>query len=283
MDPRFLFTLPGIPRRGISRAMGWLARRPIPLLWRRRLWGWLAKRLQINPATISTELRDYPSFLDLFTRPLPEGSRQLPEHSGWLSPADGRLVTSDKVSAEGSWVIKGTPYTTRELLPGGHLDGLLGYQALQIYLSPRDYHRFHAPCDMEVLEALVEPGDLQPVDPNLVRRSMRVLKTNRRILLHCRSERGAPFSMLFVGALNVGGMRFVFDSTLGRAPWIRSQRRYDPPPILKRGEELGRFEFGSTIVLFVPPELRCTVELGGDTRARCGLLQAKGGVEGGTL
>ena len=272
MDSRYLFTLPGIPRLGLSRLMGRVARMRIPKRMRRSLWTSVAKRLDIDAASVPGELADYPNFLSLFTRALPADSRPLPPGDAWLSPADGKLVTLDRVCAEGSWVIKGTPYSTRELVPGGHLDGLLGYQALQIYLSPRDYHRYHTPCEMEVLEAIVEPGDLQPVDPSLVRRSMRVLITNRRILLHCRTKDGTPFSMLFVGALNVGGMRFVFDETLGQAPWVRTHRHFDPPPKLAAGDELGRFEFGSTVVLFAPPQLRPLAAAGDATLARTPLL-----------
>ena len=252
--------------------MGRVARLPIPRGLRRRIWALVAKRLQIDPASVPGDLRDYPHFLSLFTRALPAGSRPIPSGNYWLSPADGKLVTLDRVCAEGSWVIKGTPYSTRELVPGGHLDGLLGYQALQIYLSPRDYHRYHAHCQMEVLAAIVEPGDLQPVDPSLVRRSMRVLTTNRRILLHCRSADGTPFSMLFVGALNVGGMRFVFDETLGQAPWMRTLRHFDPAPRLEIGDELGHFELGSTVLLFAPPQMRPLVAAGDATKARTPLL-----------
>ncbi|MHC4380042.1 MAG: archaetidylserine decarboxylase [Planctomycetota bacterium] len=279
MDPRFLFTLPGIPRRGLSALMGRLARARVPVGMRRPLWGFVGRRLGIEAKTIPGDLRDYSHFLDLFTRALPKDERPLPENSGWLSPADGRLVAHSKVTSEGSWVIKGTPYSTAELLPDGEMQGLLGYQALQIYLSPKDYHRFHAPCDLEIQRAVVEPGDLQPVDPDLVRRSMRVLVTNRRILLHCRDAQGMPFALLYVGALNVGGMRFPFDPTLGQGPWVRTTRRFDPPPRLAAGDEMGRFEFGSTVVVFAPSNLRCLVDLDSETRARCPLLGLPRGPE----
>ena len=279
VDSRFLFTLPGVPRLSMSTFMGRLARARIPRRMRPSLWTFVAKRLGIDATTVPGNLHDYPNFLALFTRPLKDDARPLPEVSGWLSPADGRLVAHSTVTAEGSWVIKGTPYSTAELLPDGELQGLLGYQALQIYLSPKDYHRFHAPCDLEILRAVVEPGDLQPVDPSLIRRSMRVLVTNRRILLHCRTADGTPFALLYVGALNVGGMRFPFDTTLGQGPWIHSSRIYDPPPSLQAGDEMGRFEFGSTVVVFAPPGLRSLAELDGQTLARTLLLAAPQGPE----
>ena len=161
--------------------MGAVARTPVLPGLRAPLWGFLARRLGIDRASIPGELKEYRSFLDLFTRPLPEGARPMPQDRSWCSPSDGRLVASERVSSEGSWVIKGTPYSTRELLPGVDPATLQGYRAMQVYLAPRDYHRYHAPCDLRVDAATVQPGGLQPVDPTLIRRSMRVLLKNRRI------------------------------------------------------------------------------------------------------
>jgi len=258
----------------MSRAAGAIARLPVARGLRRPLWGFLGRRLGIDPATVPGDLRDYRCFLDLFTRPLPEGARPLELDGGWLSPADGRLVARERVTPEGSWLVKGTPYATHELLPDADPEALRGYQALQVYLAPRDYHRYHAPCALRVERATVAPGGLQPVDPGLVRRSMRVLERNRRVLLHCRAEDGTPLWLLYVGALNVGGMRFTFDDTLGRPPFTRATRSYDPQPRLAPGEEMGRFEFGSTVVLFAPASMRARARVGDRVQARGALLEA---------
>jgi len=272
LDLRKVFTAPGVPRRLISSGAGLLGRIPAPKFLRRRLWGFIGRRLGIDASEIPGDLRDYRNFLALFTRPLPEGARPLPEGDAWLSPADGRIAAATKVCSEGTWLIKGTPYTSRELIPGGDVRLLAGYQALQIYLAPYNYHRYHAPCDMEILEAVTEPGDLQPVDPGLVRRSMRVLATNKRVLLHCRAADGTPFSMLYVGALNVGGMKFLHDETLGAKPFLNGRRVYEPRPQFSRGDVLGWFEFGSTVVLFAPGQHHPLIQEGEPCRAREPLL-----------
>lgn len=276
MDLRTLATIPAVPRRGLSRLAGSAARFPLPKGLRVRVWSMLAKRLGIEASSVPGKLEDYPSFLSLFTRGLPEGTRPLPPGEDWLSPADGLLVASAQMRPEGTWLIKGVPYSTKELLCGASSREFASYRALQIYLAPRDYHRYHAPCDMQIEAAYQQPGDLQPVDPVLVRRSMRVLLRNRRVLLRCRSLRdGTPFAMLFVGAFNVGGMRFVFDRTLGQPPLSEGERRYDPPVVCQRGQELGQFEFGSTVVLFTPPGLRTLVQEGDRVLARGPLLSTK--------
>ncbi len=278
-DPRFLLTLPGVPRRGLSRLSGRLAGLRVPLSWRRRLWPRVARSLGIPREEVPGRWEDYASLLALFTRPLVEGSRPLPDGPCLLSPADGVLVEDRPLCAEGSWSLKGTPYRHDELFPGIPARELAGYRALQIYLSPRDYHRVHAPCTLRIHGAWSEPGDLQPVDPSLVRRSWRVLATNRRVLLQARGPDGAWFGLLLVGALNVGRMRFVFDPSLGSPPMLRGARRYDPPPEVAAGEELGRFELGSTVLFLVPPGWRPVVGLGERCQVRRALLLPIGAAE----
>ena len=276
---RFLFTLPGVPRRLISRFAGACARLPLPSGLRGPAWSFLAARFGIERKDVPGKWSDYRRFLDVFTRSLPEGARPVPPGKAWLSPADGTLIECTQVNPEGTWVIKGTPYSTAELLP--EMDGrrLDGYRALQIYLAPMNYHRYHSPCSMEVLEAVVMDGDLQPVDPKLARRALRVLARNRRVLLHCRSMDGEYFSMLFVGAMNVGRMVFDFDPSLCARPICNGRRLYDPPPVLEAGQEMGRFELGSTIVLFTPPDRRPLAGIGDACRARTPLLGAGPAVE----
>lgn len=274
MDLRSLTTAPGFPRRALSRAAGAVARLRVPRGLRKPLWGFLGRRLGIDADSIPGELTDYRSFLELFVRPYKDGARPLPqEPEAWCSPSDGRLVAVERVAPEGSWVIKGAPYATHELLPRVPPERLRGYRALQVYLAPYDYHRYHAPCALRVDAATVMPGGLQPVDPLLVRRSMRVLARNRRVLLHCTADDGSPLWLLYVGALNVGGMRFRFDETLGNGAWHASERRYDPPPRLARGAEMGCFEFGSTVVLFTPPGMRPLVRAGDKVQVRQALLE----------
>ena len=272
MEVRSLFTVPVFPRVAMSRAVGAICKWRIPKFMRRSLWRRVIKKLGISRDTIGNDLQNFETFLELFTRKLPEGSRPIAKNDNWVSPADGRLVEHAFVSPELSLILKGTPYSVSEMLPGGCAMDYLGYQALQIYLAPYNYHRYHAPCDMQIISAVTEPGDLQPVDPTLIRRSMRVIKTNRRILLHCVDTKQRPFALLYVGALNVGGMKFGFDDSLGASPWQHSARTYDPPAKLSKGDDMGCFEMGSTVVLFAAPQLQCRTQLGETTVALEDLL-----------
>ena len=271
-DPRLLFTLPGVPRRGITRAAGCLARLPIPRWLRAPLWSFLARRLGIGEESLPEDFGSFRTFLDLFTRPLPGDQRPLPAGDHWLSPADGRLVAVQSWAPEGSFLIKGCPYSTEDLLPGSTPQDVADTCAYQVYLAPRDYHRFHAPCDLTIESAWTLPGDLLPVDPALLRPSHQVLTRNRRILLHCRDIQDRWLGIMFVGALNVGGMRFTFDQTLGCPPLSKGPRTYTPNVSLDRGQELGQFEFGSTILLFAPGSMGCSADLGDRLLARTEFL-----------
>ncbi|MFQ5749161.1 MAG: phosphatidylserine decarboxylase, partial [Planctomycetota bacterium] len=128
--------------------------------------------------------------------------------------------------------------------------------------------------ELAVCEAWSQEGDLQPVDPSLAGPSRRILVRNRRILLHCRSEEGTPFAILLVGAFNVGRILFSFDPTLGGKRIQNGLRHYAPPCRLAAGEEMGRFELGSSVVLFAPPDRRPLLPPGEPCRAREPLLAA---------
>lgn len=267
-----IFTIPGFPRRLMSKATGFLSRLYIPKFLRRPLWKYIIKVIGIKENTLSGDLRQHKNFTSLFTRHLPRGSRPIPKNDAWLSPSDGTLVEHSLVTTELSLTLKGTPYSLRELLPFSPTENYYGYQALQIYLAPYNYHRFHAPCSLNIISAVVEPGDLQPVAPKLIRRSMRIIKKNRRVILHCKDKSNRSLALIYVGALNVGLMQFTFDKTLGQSFKQLSTRKYDPPIPITKGDDMGCFEMGSTIVLIAPPELQCNTKIAETTTAKTPIL-----------
>jgi phosphatidylserine decarboxylase len=141
---------------------------------------------------------------------------------------------------------KGRPYTLAELCGGA--DAARdhdGGHAWTIYLSPRDYHRVHAPEDGELFEVRWIPGARWSVAPKVLARRPKVLSINERAVLRFRSARG-PWTLVMVGALNVGRIRVVGVAPQATGPATGARR-------FERGEELARFEMGSTVVLLFPP------------------------------
>ena len=125
-----------------------------------------------------------------------------------------------------------------------------------IYLSPRDYHHYHAPCDLSVLQALYIPADLYSVAKKLLLKIPNLYAKNERVILKCKMHNGGILWMVFVGALNVGKMRFDFDARIQtNACTSRAEAIYEYENLnFKKGDHLGNFELGSTIVLVAQSE-----------------------------
>ena len=125
-----------------------------------------------------------------------------------------------------------------------------------IYLSPRDYHHYHAPCDLSVTEALYIPADLYSVAKKLLLKIPNLYAKNERVILKCKMRNGGILWMVFVGALNVGKMRFDFDTRIQtNACASREGALYEYENLsFKKGDHLGNFELGSTIVLVAQSE-----------------------------
>ena len=125
-----------------------------------------------------------------------------------------------------------------------------------IYLSPRDYHHYHAPCDLSVLQALYIPADLYSVAKKFLLKIPNLYAKNERVILKCKMRNGGILWMVFVGALNVGKMRFDFDARIqANACASRAEALYEYENLsFKKGDHLGNFELGSTIVLVAQSE-----------------------------
>ena len=125
-----------------------------------------------------------------------------------------------------------------------------------IYLSPRDYHHYHAPCDLGVLQALYIPADLYSVAKKFLLKIPNLYAKNERVILKCKMRNGGILWMVFVGALNVGKMRFDFDARIQtNACANRAEALYEYENLnFKKGDHLGNFELGSTIVLVAQSE-----------------------------
>ena len=139
---------------------------------------------------------------------------------------------------------------------GGENTSGVNLSYANIYLSPRDYHHYHAPCDLSVLQALYIPADLYSVAKKFLLKIPNLYAKNERVILKCKMHNGGILWMVFVGALNVGKMRFDFDTRIQtNACASRSEALYEYENLnFKKGDHLGNFELGSTIVLVTQSE-----------------------------
>jgi phosphatidylserine decarboxylase len=234
-------------RRGLSLAAGWLADRTIPRRLRAPLFRAYARAYDVNLDEVRLPLQEHPSFAAFFVRRLVDGARSFPEDARVLpSPCDGTLQSLDVLRAGTLLQAKGRPYPLRELLGGVASDvEFEGGTAWTIYLSPRDYHRVHAPVDGELVEVAWLPGARYSVAPKVLAARERVFSINERCVMRIESAFGTLMYVM-VGALNVGRIRVV---------GVERERggRLAEPRQLRRGDELARFELGSTVILVAGP------------------------------
>jgi len=167
-----------------------------------------------------------------------------------ISPADSRIYEIEKIDGDSKVLVKGAVHDVRDILGVEKLEENL--TLLNFYLSPKDYHRYHAPCDMQVERMRYYPGALYPVNDFGVKYIENLYGKNERVVLDCVTKCGKRLYFVAVGALNVGKIVFHFDTNIAtnRCKNSSESREYHDLH-LKKGDEMGYFKMGSTILLFV--------------------------------
>lgn len=194
-------------------------------------------------------LESYPTLNALFTRSLqqPRHLEALPFNL--IAPTDSLITESGRISQQKALQIKGRSYEVAHLL--GETRDYTSYSFLNLYLSPRDYHHYHAPCDVDILEARYFSGRLFPVHTKSLNTRNNLFAQNERVVLKMRTHYNQ--SILYyvaVGALNVGKMQFLFDRAIQtNAKHGDCTFTYKTPITLRAGDEVGFFEMGSTVVI----------------------------------
>jgi phosphatidylserine decarboxylase len=196
----------------------------------------------------------YPTFNAFFTRPLRDGARPIAA-SDFVCPVDGAISQFGDIRGDQIFQAKGHEYTTTALVGG---DPSLARQFdnglfATLYLSPKDYHRIHMPCDGRLTRMIYVPGALFSVNPTTARGVPGLFARNERVVCVFESAFG-PFVLTLVGATIVGSMSTVWHGIVNppRTGQVREWRYQDQTILLKRGEEMGRFLLGSTVVMLFP-------------------------------
>ncbi len=216
---------------------------------------WFVKRYQVNMTEAANpDIASYSSFNEFFTRPLKAGARPLAA-ADFICPVDGAISQLGPIQKDQIFQAKGHHYSSTALVGG---DAALAAQFdngsfATIYLSPRDYHRIHMPCDGRLTRMIYVPGDLFSVNPTTARGVPGLFARNERVVCVCESDHG-PFVLTLVGATIVGSMATVWHGVVNppRRPDV-CEWNYEPGAVsLRKGEEMGRFLLGSTVVMLFP-------------------------------
>lgn len=200
-------------------------------------------------------LGSYKSLNELFTRRLKNPREISTDEKIIISPCDGLITELGDMFISRTMQIKGFYYKADELLSvyadENKIKKIYNGEFINLYLSPKDYHRYHVPVDLQILKVIHVPGLLYPVNLKYLNKVFDLFVKNERVILECKTKEDKVLYMVFVGALNVGKMKFNFDDRIQTNIQKDSITTYQYADIhLKKGDELGRFEMGSTIVMF---------------------------------
>jgi len=265
-----------------SALVGWGADRALPSRLRGLAYRAFARAVGANLDEVELELGGYPSLGDFFSRRLRRGARELDASpSAIISPCDGVIAARGTAVAGALVQAKGRLYRLAELVADADLAArLTGGSYATIYLSPRDYHRVHAPVGAQVTGFDYLPGALWPVNPRLAARRDGLLARNERVVIRMNAGALGHVVLVMVGAGGVGNIRLApqlgapgapgmagreaTSSAADSAAWraAREPRRVELSGVnVARGDELGAFRLGSTVVLLFEPH---NAELAGE-------------------
>jgi phosphatidylserine decarboxylase len=223
--------------------------------WTARLIRWFIGRYKVNMAEAANpDIHSYATFNDFFTRALRSDARPLAQ-ADFVCPVDGAISQFGRIENDQLYQAKGHTYSTTALI-GGDRELAAQYKDgsfATLYLSPKDYHRIHMPCDGRLTRMIYVPGDLFSVNPVTARGVPGLFARNERVVCVFESAPG-PFVLTLVGATIVGSMATVWHGVVN-PPRTREVRvwEYDKQQVLlKKGDEMGRFLLGSTVVMLFP-------------------------------
>lgn len=278
-----LAALGRLPQGALSRGAGWIADTPLPRAWRRGVLGTFARTVGIDVAEAELPLDRYESIGDFFVRRLRPGARTWPNDDSVLaSPVDGVVGRFGTITKGRALQAKGRDYSVGDLL--AEADAGWRYEGgvyLTIYLSPRHYHRIHAPCGGVIERATHVPGALLPVNAAAVAKVPDLFARNERLVCTIDGPLGRV-PVVAVGAYNVGRIgasfeRLRHDAAEHDATWrtnvrgaVGEARNYDPPIPVRQGDEIMAFHLGSTVVMLFEPgrvALDRSLHAGADVRA----------------
>jgi phosphatidylserine decarboxylase len=249
-DLNFLLTN-RIPRLAATRFMGWFSQIRHPLVVRLSIAVWkLFSDLDLSDSKVKT----FRSLQECFTRELAPGARPIDSKEEWMtSPCDAIVGASGTVHQGQVFQAKGFPYSVGELF--GRPEDVSPYEGgtfVTLRLTSAMYHRFHAPYDVIARHVTFHSGDTWNVNPIALKRVERLFCKNERAVIHLTTNQGLPVALVPVAAILVASLRLHFlDDLLHNA--YQGPTEIPCAAAFQKGQEMGWFQHGSTIIVFLPP------------------------------
>ena len=244
-----------LPKNYVSYLAGKLSRISSPRFLSQFMIHSFIRRYDINLDEIEKAPEDYNSLNEFFTRHLCAGAREI--EAGLVSPVDGRIVQFGQIQNSRLIQAKGRGYSLRDLVVDKELaEYFEGGYFITIYLSPSDYHHIHSPVEGEIEKCVYVPGRLWPVNDWSLDKINNLFVVNERVITVIKSAEAGKVAVVKVGATNVGSITVEFDDIRSNATGFSYFKRpiiksYDQQLMLKKGQMLGTFNMGSTVILLM--------------------------------
>jgi phosphatidylserine decarboxylase len=250
-DQTFMTLVRLLPRAALSRAVGAATRARAPAGMHQVAMRRFARVYRVQLDEAEQPLEAYRTFSDFFSRGLKVGARPVdPGERVVVSPVDGAVSEAGRIENGQCVQAKGLSFPIPELLQDADaaVPFAEGGSFATLYLSPRDYHRVHAPLGGRITGWRYLPGELWPVNPTSVRSVPGLFALNERLVTWLDTPAGRC-AVVMVGATCVGRLRAAYDDVLAQAGSPAAARTFESPISVSKGDELGRFEMGSTVIL----------------------------------
>ena len=208
----------------------------------------------------------YKTLNELFTRALQTPRKIDTSLNNFISPADSFVSEAGQIEGETALQIKGMEYSVKELFTNkiseDNFNKIHDGTFMNMYLSPKDYHRYHASYSCQVTKLIHVPGKLYPVNFKYLNKQDSLFVENERVIMECVTVEGKLFYMVFVGALNVGKMVFTFEPKVETNSDVDEIKVYEYDNLnIAKGDCLGYFKMGSTVLMFWEKDMVSLEEL----------------------
>jgi phosphatidylserine decarboxylase len=257
LDKLFVLSQYATPQRVVSRIAGRLADYDRTPAIRNRIINWFIGRYGVDMSeAVESDPANYPSFNAFFTRALKPGLRPLAEGKKTIvSPVDGTISQLGQINNDRIFQAKGQSFSLTELLGGSEerAEAFAEGEFSTIYLSPKDYHRIHMPMAGTLREMVFIPGKLFSVNPATAENVPNLFARNERVACIFDTAVG-PIALVLVGAMIVGSVETVWSGVVAPGDGLVTVTRYEGNQAIQftKGEEMGRFRLGSTVVMVMP-------------------------------
>ncbi len=272
-DKAYMTLMRVLPKAALSKVVGAFTRAPAPPVLHQAAMRAFASSFGVDLEEADGQIEDFKNFGAFFTRKLKPGSRPIDLSPGVVvSPVDGAVSQAGVVEGGACVQAKGIDFPLGKLLGDEErAKDFEGGAFTTLYLSPRDYHRIHAPLEGTVDGYVYLPGQFWPVNPPSVANVKGLFALNERLVTWMTTPLG-KVAVVAVGATCVARIHATYDAVVTHSQMPATARKYEKPIPIERGGELGMFEMGSTVILvFEPGKVKWDASLEPGAKVRMGV------------